>query len=71
MASARPCMRSRSTLTMASPGRGPRLTEGMVLAIEPMVNAGKPAVKVLADGWTAVHAETAACPRISSIPSSP
>ena len=36
------------------PGRGPRLTEGMVLAIEPMVNAGKPAVRVLADGWTAV-----------------
>jgi methionyl aminopeptidase len=36
------------------PGRGPRLVEGMVLAIEPMVNAGKPAVKVLADGWTAV-----------------
>ena len=36
------------------PGHGPRLTEGMVLAIEPMVNAGKPAVKVLADGWTAV-----------------
>ena len=36
------------------PGRGPRLTEGMVLAIEPMVNAGKPSVKVLGDGWTAV-----------------
>jgi methionyl aminopeptidase len=36
------------------PGRGPRLSEGMVVAIEPMVNAGKPAVKVLADGWTAV-----------------
>jgi methionyl aminopeptidase len=36
------------------PGRGPRLAEGMVLAIEPMVNAGKPAVKVLEDGWTAV-----------------
>jgi methionyl aminopeptidase len=35
-------------------GRGPRLCEGMVLAIEPMVNAGKPAVKVLSDGWTAV-----------------
>jgi methionyl aminopeptidase len=35
-------------------GRGPRLSEGMVLAIEPMVNLGKPAVKVLADGWTAV-----------------
>jgi methionyl aminopeptidase len=36
------------------PGHGPRLAEGMVLAIEPMVNAGRPAVKVLADGWTAV-----------------
>jgi methionyl aminopeptidase len=36
------------------PGRGPRLAAGMVLAIEPMVNAGKPAVKVLGDGWTAV-----------------
>ena len=35
-------------------GRGPRLSEGMVLAIEPMVNAAKPAVKVLSDGWTAV-----------------
>ena len=35
-------------------GRGPRLAEGMVLAIEPMVNLGRPAVKVLADGWTAV-----------------
>jgi len=36
------------------PGRGPRLAEGMVLAIEPMVNIGKPSVKVLSDGWTAV-----------------
>jgi methionyl aminopeptidase len=36
------------------PGRGPRLAEGMVLAIEPMVNAGGPGVKVLKDGWTAV-----------------
>jgi methionyl aminopeptidase len=36
------------------PGKGPELEIGMVLAIEPMVNAGKPAVKVLADGWTAV-----------------
>jgi methionyl aminopeptidase len=36
------------------PHRGPRLAEGMVLAIEPMVNAGRPAVKILADGWTAV-----------------
>jgi methionyl aminopeptidase len=36
------------------PGRGPRLAEGMVLAIEPMVNMGRPAVRVLGDGWTAV-----------------
>jgi methionyl aminopeptidase len=35
-------------------GHGPRLAEGMVLAIEPMVNVGKPVVKVLSDGWTAV-----------------
>ena len=34
--------------------RGPRLSEGMVLAIEPMVNCGDAAVKVLGDGWTAV-----------------
>jgi methionyl aminopeptidase len=36
------------------PGQGPRLAEGMVFAIEPMVNVGKPGVKVLSDGWTAV-----------------
>jgi methionyl aminopeptidase len=35
-------------------GSGPRLSEGMVLAIEPMVNAGRAEVKVLSDGWTAV-----------------
>ena len=35
-------------------GRGPRLSEGMVLAIEPMVNERDAAVKVLSDGWTAV-----------------
>lgn len=34
--------------------RGPRLRAGMVLAIEPMVNAGGPDVRVLKDGWTAV-----------------
>jgi methionyl aminopeptidase len=32
----------------------PRLREGMVLAIEPMVNAGRPEAKVLKDKWTAV-----------------
>jgi methionyl aminopeptidase len=35
-------------------GKGIVLKPGMVLAIEPMINAGKPEVKVLADGWTAV-----------------
>lgn len=35
-------------------GKGPVLKAGMVLAIEPMVNAGGPEVKVLSDGWTAV-----------------
>ena len=34
--------------------RGVRLREGMVLAIEPMVNAGTPDVRVKEDGWTAV-----------------
>jgi methionyl aminopeptidase len=37
-----------------APGRGPRLRPGMVLAIEPMVNAGGPDVVVLEDRWTAV-----------------
>jgi len=36
------------------PGRGLKLKEGMVLAIEPMVNAGKPDAVVLKDKWTAV-----------------
>ena len=36
------------------PGRGPRLAEGMVLAIEPMVNVGGFEVEIKDDGWTAV-----------------
>ena len=36
------------------PGRGVRLKEGMVLAIEPMISIGRKEVKVLKDGWTAV-----------------
>ena len=36
------------------PGHGQKLREGMVLAIEPMVNAGGPGVRVLDDKWTAV-----------------
>jgi len=35
-------------------GENPRLKEGMVLAIEPMVNAGGPEARVLEDKWTAV-----------------
>ena len=35
-------------------GKGFRLRAGMVLAVEPMVNAGKKEVKILDDGWTAV-----------------
>ena len=38
-------------------GQGPKLQEGMVLAIEPMVNTGGPAVRVLEDDWTAVTAD--------------
>lgn len=34
------------------PGRGPRLVEGMVLAIEPMINQGSFDVEVMDDGWT-------------------
>ena len=35
------------------PGKGPKLKPGLVLAIEPMVNAGKAGVRMDADGWTA------------------
>ena len=37
-----------------SPGRGSRLQAGMTLAIEPMINAGLPDIKVLRDKWTVV-----------------
>ena len=36
------------------PGKGPRLKAGMTLAIEPMVNMGRPETRCLEDGWTAV-----------------
>ena len=38
-------------------GHGPRLQQGMTLAVEPMVNAGGWQVKVLADKWTTVSAD--------------
>ena len=34
------------------PGRGPRLSEGMTIAIEPMITAGDADVLVMDDGWT-------------------
>ena len=40
-----------------TPGRGVRICSGMVLAIEPMVNAGTFEVRELADGWTVVTAD--------------
>jgi methionyl aminopeptidase len=41
------------------PGTGPELRPGMFFTIEPMINLGKPAVKVLDDGWTAVTRDRA------------
>ncbi len=41
-------------LHYGSPGTGMELREGMTLTVEPMVNAGKAAVRLLPDGWTVV-----------------
>src|ERR1700691_198696 len=62
---------------VGKPGKGPALEEGMVLAVEPMTTAGRPAVRVAGDGWAifsqddslAAHFEftvaiTAAGPRV-------
>jgi len=46
-----------NVLNYGEPGRGPRLQEGMVFAIEPMVNAGGYQIEVLDDEWTAVTAD--------------
>ncbi|WP_216831069.1 type I methionyl aminopeptidase [Alkalihalobacterium elongatum] len=43
------------------PGKGPRLKPGMVLAIEPMVNAGTRYVRTLADNWTVVTTDKKNC----------
>ncbi len=40
-----------------TPGRGARITKGMVIAIEPMVNAGVYGVKEMPDGWTVKTAD--------------
>jgi methionyl aminopeptidase len=41
-------------LHFGRPGEGPKLKAGMFFTVEPMVNAGRPEVKILDDGWTAV-----------------
>ena len=41
-------------LHFGRPGEGPKLKSGMFFTVEPMVNAGRPEVKILDDGWTAV-----------------
>ncbi len=41
-------------LHYGKPGEGIQLREGMIFTIEPMINLGRPHVKILADGWTAV-----------------
>ncbi len=43
------------------PNKGPRLRPGMVLAVEPMVNAGMRYVKTLPDNWTVVTVDGKMC----------
>jgi methionyl aminopeptidase len=45
---------SPNVLHYGQPGEGATLEPGMLFTIEPMINLGKPAVKILSDGWTAV-----------------
>ena len=39
------------------PGTGLKLQAGMIFTVEPMVNAGRAAIRALADGWTIVTAD--------------
>ena len=48
-------------------GEGVTLEPGMLFTVEPMINLGKPHVKMLSDGWTAGDVRTARCRRSSSI----
>ena len=45
---------SPEVIHAGQPGTGPELKPGMFFTIEPMINLGKPHVKILSDGWTAV-----------------
>jgi methionyl aminopeptidase len=40
-----------------SPGKGIKLRSGMVFAVEPMINAGRPGTRLLDDGWSVVTAD--------------
>ena len=51
-------MKIQKYLILVRPGRGPKLVDGMVLAIEPMVNIGTYKVKTLKDEWTVVTADS-------------
>jgi methionyl aminopeptidase len=44
-------------LNYGRPGRGPKLTKGLALAVEPMVTIGSPRTRLLADNWTVVTAD--------------
>jgi methionyl aminopeptidase len=43
-----------NVMHFGNPGEGAVLAEGMIFTIEPMINTGRPDVKILGDGWTAV-----------------
>jgi methionyl aminopeptidase len=45
---------SPEVVHLGTPGTGPELRPGMLFTIEPMINIGKPGVRLLDDGWTAV-----------------
>ncbi len=45
---------SPEVVHVGTPGTGPELKPGMFFTIEPMINIGKPGIRMLEDGWTAV-----------------
>ena len=55
--SGRPCTKNPRSRTTGRAAAGPMLKAGMVFAVEPMVNAGGPATRVLDDGWSVVTAD--------------
>jgi methionyl aminopeptidase len=57
MASAGSSTKSRRSSTTDGPGTGMQLQPGMIFTIEPMINAGRAAIRALADGWTIVTAD--------------